>query len=761
MNEPLHPPATADRDPRQPAALATPGTAGGSGAGRSHAAQRALAERIDSSPRMTAQRAALGRLLPTAGAPVQAMTSIDAGLLRRRFEREAAAHGAAEYSRLVDWDALLDDKHRYSEVFDRVDAAVAAFAPKPVSDGPPSATKKKAQPPADRLKRAGLPIKDKRAQSSLVTGIGQAPESEADAPILEVVLPPSTDEEAVKIKDGDGALRNNLKVVATDSSRHGKPPEGKEPERAGYLGLAIVYSGENDAANLATRYVTGSQRWPEAERQRRLGVSFGINSKQAFDGKASDQADKVRGVAKASAASVGKLVSSEVNGFTWGYSYELDGIGTVTTLELGRLIETGSHGGKTLRWVSVVTPESDEEDALPAEPVRSTVTDKEAIRAAFNQQRNDYGVPYGFLRGLVTDETAGLEAHLTRNGAKPVYLHSLDADAPDFETLTRDPQDEEQWLPVLEAYDQIVDARRATDPDALPDMVIGGYNLTADPDHYAEPDDYRHTVRSNAVDLAIRQAVHEVAPTLTYPTEPNFLIRSDTYAAARKSKTGRAPNPWGTQRSEGRAVYNAAIRGLAGRERPIDAVYAPLASVPTGIDANGVRLRVEASKTYTADSVAAAPRRSAGTAAAEQSIPLDDQYVFQAQSFSGANRLATALAAALEAAGLNNLKGSDSPLDKDLMIEAFSEVETMVFEVFGSRPPAEPDYTVAQTLDQRTGLALRALNAKRKNEEPTGDADTAYMLAVAAQLAAVPLLKAIHARLVELVANEGWKALSE
>lgn len=71
----------------------------------------------------------------------------------------------------------------------------------------------------------------------------------------------------------------------------------------------------------------------------------------------------------------------------------------------------------------------------------------------------------------------------------------------------------------------------------------------AQPEKYTGKD-YQHTVCSNVVDLAIRQAIHSVAPIMTYPTEPNFLIRTDIYNHSERNEAPKS-YAWGDKAFEG------------------------------------------------------------------------------------------------------------------------------------------------------------------------------------------------------------------
>jgi hypothetical protein len=456
------------------------------------------------------------------------------------------------------------------------------------------------------------------------------------------------------------------KVQALDSSDkielknvYGYPTfkvPGDAKAKRGYIGTAIVWSGESGAASLANKYLEGSQEWSSDERKARLGVNFLINSRAEFDSYANNMAE-IDAALKAVDTELNVLgkATSRIEGTTWGYRYKGGGLPEKTTTEVGETLASGKLGSDTVTWKK------------GNETLNATEATKE-----FKDKRAEKGVPYGALRSKVGKGTAEIENHLkSSNKTGEVYLHSIDADAPDFSTLI--PDKKGGWLNVLDAYDQVLEG------GGDHDFVIGGYNLIAEPEQYKglNPEqDFRHTVRANVVDMTIRQAAFSVEPTLIYPTEPNFLVKASTYTEIDRS-TGQK-NAWGNRASEGRALLDNYIKV---KKDKTDIAYNPLASVPTGVGAGGARLKIDSAKKYDENSLYGKPQGD--TSVKDDAIGIPQQYVAQAQSWAGATRIAGAYFAAYTAK-----LGKQPTFKKTDIVKYFAPVEQMVMALAQDNDPA-------------------------------------------------------------------------
>ncbi|MFC1747787.1 DUF4157 domain-containing protein [Pseudomonadota bacterium] len=465
---------------------------------------------------------------------------------------------------------------------------------------------------------------------------GYEPPVESDTQTIDVDLK--------KVKANTGTSDVELKPI---NEKDGKQTAEAESKR-GYIGTAIVWTGETDAAGLANNYVKKSNDWEASERKARLAVNFGINNRAEFEKSHNRKAESaVTKTVNDCFGSTSASATTHVNGWTWGYKYNKGKLPKSTTGQVATYIDEGKIGGKKVVW----------------KYGEAELTSRLQVLDKFNKIRGEAGVPYGALRSQTGKNTQPLEEHLTgTNHTGTVYVHSIDADAPDFSTL-KEGEDEGSWKKVLDAYDEILDAQDH-------DVVIGGYNLLANPEAYSGKD-YLHTVRSNLVDLAIRQAVHAVEPLMTYPTEPNFIIKATEY---RKSDDeSGSSNVWGSGAYEGRNFIDNYIKAKASELGTPDIHYDPLASVPTGVGGGGARLKIETDKEYDKDSLYGRPQAD-DTSDVGDKISIEDQYVVQAQSWSGASRIATAYRSAYEAKS-NRAFPSKKKGDS---IQAFSHIEQMV-----------------------------------------------------------------------------------
>jgi len=446
----------------------------------------------------------------------------------------------------------------------------------------------------------------------------------------------------VKVNTGTKDVELTSIVGANKVQKQNAEAAGKR----GYVGTAIVYTGENNAAGLAENYINNSQDWSISDRKARLAVNFGINSRAEFEpGLNSKAKSDVNAISSGSFGKTKDKVTTFVQGWVWGYKYNSGNLPKSTTSDISTYLADGKIKGKKAVWKT-------EEDGR--------VLGKMQVLKKLKEIRGSAGVPYGALRSATGKKTAEAETHLkTTNHTGTVYVHSIDADAPDFSTL-KEGDELGEWKKVLDAYDEILESGDR-------DVVIGGYNLLADSDKYSGKD-YQHTVRSNVVDLAIRQAVHSVEPLMTYPTEPNFIIKATEYRNA-DTQSGRS-NVWGSGAYEGRNFIDNYIKSKGASSADIH--YDPLASVPTGVDKGGARLKIESGKRYNKDSILGRPQYDT-TSKKSQHVSVEDQYVVQAQSWSGASRIATAFRSAYAAKSGGRFTGS-----KQESIDAFSPIELMV-----------------------------------------------------------------------------------
>ncbi|ACE85162.1 eCIS core domain-containing protein [Cellvibrio japonicus] len=479
----------------------------------------------------------------------------------------------------------------------------------------------------------------------------------------------------VEAQDSSDKILLN-KVYGFPTFKLNRDAKGKR----GYIGTAIVWSGEPDAEKMANKYVTETQQWNEDERKARLAVNFLVNSRVEFEPNGDQKAryDSVMKAADTELTVLGKATSL-INGVTWEYKYKGGGLPEKNTTEIGKILESGKINNDTVTW----------------KDGNNTITDKEA-KEEFKKKRAEKGVPYGALRSEASKGTTEIEAHLSgSNKTGEVYVHSIDADAPNFSSLIHD--DNDGWLDILDAYDKVLD--NGGDHDFL----IGGYNLIAEPEEYKglnAKSDFQHTVKANLIDIIIRQAAFQIEPTLIYPTEPNFLVKAKTYTEIEKS-VGKK-NAWGNRASEGRSLLDNYIKMRIDKNQDSDIAYNPLASVPTGVSAGGARLKIDSNKKYDENSLYGKPQHDT-TSIKGSTISIPDQYVVQAQSWAGASRLAGAYFAAYNAKNKGKapkyFTGDESNLTinyykKNEIIKFFAPVETMVIALAKGEDPSTVELNI-------------------------------------------------------------------
>lgn len=473
-----------------------------------------------------------------------------------------------------------------------------------------------------------------------------------------------------QVKAQKGTSDIILKPIVEDKSKQTFGAAGSR----GYIGTSIVWSGESGAADLANKYVKKSQSWDSNTRKARLAINFGINNRAEFDSAKNASAEKqVDAITKSSSGKTKNDVTTYVEGWTWGYSYGKGKLPKSNTEEVTKIIETGLLGTKQVIWMEG----------------EAQIVTKSEVKQKFGKIRGEAGVPYGALRSKIGKNTKEIEAHLKgTNKVSDAYVHSIDADAPDFSTLKEDDEGD-GWKDILDAYDEILD-------EGGHDVVIGGYNLTANPEEY-KGKDFQYTIMSNAVDLAIRQAIHAIEPLMTYPTEPNFIIKASEYTAA-ETEAGSS-NVWGSGAYEGRNFIDHYIKAKGATNADIH--YDPLASVPTGVGGGGGRLKIDSSKKYDEDSIYGKPLADT-TSKVGDKVLLDDQFIVQAQSWAGASRIAAAFRSAYKAK-----TGEDVTGTKDDSIAAFQPIEEMVSDLLN------PDKSVKDTnIESLYHLKFNTSNSK-------------------------------------------------
>jgi hypothetical protein len=476
----------------------------------------------------------------------------------------------------------------------------------------------------------------------------------------------------------DSADKIDLKPVYSSNFKVNKDAQGKP----GYIGTAIVWSGEEGADSLANKYVTETQSWDKEQRKARLGVNFLINSRVEFaaNGENTAKYDAIIKAARNVINVVGKATSF-IEGVTWGYRYKGGGLSEHTTPEIGEILETGISKNKdTITWKK-----------------DDSVVNSSVAKAELQKKRGDKGVPYGALRSKVSKGTAEMQNHLSgANKTGEVYIHSIDADAPNFNSLIQN-EEGTDFIKVLEAYDQILTE------NGNHDFIIGGYNLIAEPEEYKglnAKGDFRHTVKANLIDIIIRQAAFQIEPALIYPTEPNFLVKAKTYTEIEQSVGNK--NAWGNRASEGRALLDNYIKMCVEKSQSSDIAYNPLASLPTGVSAGGARLKIDSSKKYDENSLYGKPQHDT-TSVKDSPISIPDQYIVQAQSWAGASRLAGAYFAAYNAK--NKGKGPKyfigdefnptiNYYKKNEITKFFAPVETMVIALAKGKDPSSVELTI-------------------------------------------------------------------
>ena len=156
---------------------------------------------------------------------------------------------------------------------------------------------------------------------------------------------------------------------------------------------------------------------------------------------------------------------------------------------------------------------------------------------------------------------------------------------------------------------------------------------------------------------------------MTYPTEPNFIIKASEYRKIEMAKGKKSV--WGSGAYEGRIFLDKYIKQKGVSKADIH--YDPLASVPTGVKGGGARLKIVSDKKYDKDSILGRPLLDI-TKKEGDKVTIEDQYIVQAQSWAGSSRVATAYRSAYQAKSIQVFPSNK----KQASIKAFAPVEDMV-----------------------------------------------------------------------------------
>lgn len=447
--------------------------------------------------------------------------------------------------------------------------------------------------------------------------------------------------------------------------------------KRGYIGTAIVYSGEANAAKLAEKYVNDSNNWDQKQRSVRLGISFVFNHSNLC--KLVDDSKAIMSLAESHSWLCTQEISNYMEFVKWILPFQ---IGT-TSLKFDNIDNLFkdylfiSHKSETKTQTTA--------DSQVSENVTETSTEeRDAIVRDLKAIARD-NIPYGLLRTKATDNALEIKSQIEEN-LKPasqnksastdtvkrrVYIHSVDTDAPSFET--------ENKLKVLNAYDNILNTGAQNPAWKDPAFLIGGYNLGSKPDDMND-DDYFETVFANYADRIVRKGIYDKTGMVVYPTEPNFLFKANTY---KKLKNTSASPAWGTKSSEG---YNLLLKYLSYRKKRKKSIYrkpkdklTPInkqsailyddnASIPTGLDAGGKRLRVYSGKKVSPDIAKLIEKLNKNLSVffpipAEGVIPIGRQYAVQAQSWVNPDRIYYHWKKTIEAMPLHLVKTDNSEIE--------------------------------------------------------------------------------------------------
>ncbi|WP_374114174.1 hypothetical protein [Streptomyces sp. NK08204] len=233
---------------------------------------------------------------------------------------------------------------------------------------------------------------------------------------------------------------------------------------------------------------------------------------------------------------------------------------------------------------------------VPFSTVKSTYDglSDEHKRAARHEEEKGIGskrakaVPYGLLRGHVftSSHTERAVAVLSKVNQQ---VHALSQD-PDGGVHAPGGRG------VLAAYEQIL---RAVERDPI--MIVGGYDFDELKWQEGAPERVvQLTQLANAVDRAVRAALARRIPEMTYPTEPNTLVKvwdeprlNGVFQMMQKraDEAAKEERPYGFGEGEGRSFRKWLLR-LYGRG--FSPVYDPSASISTDAKLNdpGRRLAV-------------------------------------------------------------------------------------------------------------------------------------------------------------------------
>lgn len=460
----------------------------------------------------------------------------------------------------------------------------------------------------------------------------------------------------IKRKPGESFNLKKIDLSPDKCINHKFNVQSESGYQRGYIGTSIVYSLEKGASVLAKKYAEQSNAWSEKERSARLGVSFVFNHNNLRQKK--DDSNAVTNVLYSHIWLSSRGISNYMEFVKWCVSFKYGDI-DITFNSFEDLFDKYEFYKSSSAPQNQTNPDS-QVSQTKASTTNLSIENPSIIQKELNTIAMEH-VPYGLLRTKATDNALELKSQIEEN-LKParqnesastdtvkrrVYIHSVDTDAPSFET--------ENKLKVLNAYDNILNTGAQNPAWKDPAFLIGGYNLGSKPDDMND-DDYFETVFANYADRIVRKGIYDKTGMVVYPTEPNFLFKAKTYAKLKKSN----PSPWGTNTSEG---YNLLLNYLSYRKMRQKDIYrnktlqdrlAPdkkqssisyddSVSIPTGLDAGGKRLRVYDGKEFSSEIETILNRLTKHLGVEKMKvgdkISIGRQYAVQAQSWTEPNRI--------------------------------------------------------------------------------------------------------------------------
>ncbi len=484
----------------------------------------------------------------------------------------------------------------------------------------------------------------------------------------------------IKRKPGESFNLKKIDLSPDKCINHKFNVQSESGYQRGYIGTSIVYSLEKGASDLAKKYAEQSNAWSEKERSARLGVSFVFNHNNLRQKK--DDSNAVTNVLYSHIWLSSRGISNYMEFVKWCVSFKYGDI-DITFNSFEDLFDKYEFYKSSSAPQNQTNPDS-QVSQTKASTTNLSIENPSIIQKELNTIAMEH-VPYGLLRTKATDNALELKSQIEEN-LKParqnesastdtvkrrVYIHSVDTDAPSFET--------ENKLKVLNAYDNILNTGAQNPAWKDPAFLIGGYNLGSKPDDMND-DDYFETVFANYADRIVRKGIYDKTGMVVYPTEPNFLFKAKTY---KKLKNTSASPAWGTKSSEG---YNLLLKYLSYRKKRKKSIYrkpkdklTPInkqsailyddnASIPTGLDAGGKRLRVYSGKKVSPDIAKLIEKLNKNLSVffpipAEGVIPIGRQYAVQAQSWVNPDRIYYHWKKTIEAMPLHLVKTDNSEIE--------------------------------------------------------------------------------------------------